>query len=357
MMKPLSAYPTPPLFDASSLLPWHNSQEAVVTFLINQNPPASRQLLQAFKHSVGSRGKLIRPTLGLLMLEALSGDSSQQLSEADPRIQLVAVSELIHLATLLHDDVLDEADTRRGKPTVRFTLGNHTAILAGDFLLAKASGILADLGNLEIVRIYSNVLAALCDGELLQHELCFDATASTWERYQQKNHGKTGSLFAATLESVGRWLGYPNEACLQLHAAGLDFGMAFQLTDDLLDYSIDAATLGKPVLDDARHGIVNAPLLFALEESPELDGILQGVFTLAQAVEGDTTYTTDALETACQQLKQGLLQTQTLEKTKALASDYTEKALTTLKSLLPDRHSPAFEVLAQLMRANTQRQS
>lgn len=359
-----SSVPLPSANQVSdALAPWQPSQAAVLNAMASLAPPQAQQLMQAFQQSVTTKGKLIRPTLALLMLEALTHQPTCQLSAEDARVRLASVSELIHLATLLHDDVLDEADTRRGKPTVRFSLGNHTAILAGDFLLAKASQTLASLGHLEIVRIYSDVLAYLCDGELLQHELCFNREASTWERYEQKNNGKTGSLFAATLEAVGQWVGVAPEALTALHQSGLEFGMAFQLMDDVLDYTTDAATLGKPVLDDARHGIINAPLLFALEEAPTLVGdALQALFEAAQAQQPQTQpqmqpqvpYPTEAL---AQQLKTALLQTQALARTQTLAFELTQQALNRLASLLTPQaqQSRAFTALCHVMLANVQR--
>ena len=239
---------------------------AVRQSLLSVAPPESQVLAGTVAQSLDSGGKYLRPVITLLAGMAC-GMADERLSE------VAAVSEIIHIATLLHDDVLDESELRRGRQTIRAQLGNKISVLSGDYLLAQASLKLSKLGNTRLVAIYAQVLADLCDGEVTQMTTSFALDSlnspqdleSAWASYYHKTHCKTASLFAAGCEAAGVVNGLPEEQIQHLRSYGRDFGIVFQIVDDLLDYTSSAEEMGKPVLDDLRNGIINAPVLLALE--------------------------------------------------------------------------------------------
>lgn len=229
-------------------------------------PPTSEMLEETVRHSLNSGGKFMRPAIALLCGGA-TGDVNEH------HVEVAAVSEMIHIATLLHDDVLDEADMRRGKETVRNQHGNKVSILSGDFLLAQASLKLSKLGNTRLVAIYAQVLADLCDGEVIQMNNSYHLETpieTLWEQYFRKTYCKTASLFAAACESAAVINQLPEAQIQQLRDYGCHVGNAFQMIDDLLDYTSTAEKMGKPVLDDLRNGHLNAPILLALNDNSPL---------------------------------------------------------------------------------------
>ncbi|MEB3287035.1 MAG: polyprenyl synthetase family protein [Vampirovibrionales bacterium] len=246
--------------------------DAVKTSLKAIIPPQTDILADSISGSLNSGGKYLRPAITLLSGKALSeSNSASKTTDANLKMRhlsdVAAVSEMIHVATLLHDDVLDEADLRRGKTTIRAALGNKISVLSGDYLLAQASLKLAQLGNTRLVSIYAQVLADLCDGEVAQMTGSYDLASpieQLWERYRHKTYCKTASLFAAGCEAAGVVYGLCENDIQALRNFGTQFGMAFQVADDLLDYTSSEETMGKPVLGDLRHGLLNAPILLAL---------------------------------------------------------------------------------------------
>jgi all-trans-nonaprenyl-diphosphate synthase len=223
-------------------------------------PPESMLLSESVAYSLSSGGKYLRPLLTLLCGKALSPQTSLQ---AAMLVETAAVAEMIHVATLLHDDVIDQSDMRRGRQTVSKKWGNRVAILSGDYLLAQASIKLSKLNQNRLVSIFSYVLADLCDGEVEQLHTSFTVEPS-WESYYKKNICKTASLFSAGCESAGVIQQLPEENIQALKQFGHHFGLAFQIMDDLLDYTAQAETLGKPVFEDLKNGLLTAPVLLAL---------------------------------------------------------------------------------------------
>jgi len=294
-------------------------------------PPESQLLAQTVKHALFSGGKFLRPVVTLLMGGA-TGRSDTAL------IEVAAVSEMIHIATLLHDDVLDEADLRRGKKTVRQQWGNHVSVLSGDYLLAQASLKLATVGHIRLVAIYSRVLADLCDGEVEQIRNSYhldlsskESVEAMWQGYYHKTLCKTASLFSAGCESAAVLNGLAEEEVEQLKAYGRDFGIAFQIVDDLLDYTSSEEEMGKPVMDDLRNGILNAPILLALE-SPTLDTTEKDSLVSAIQSMFDASEVSDNQETVVV-IKQALEKTQAIERTQALADEYICQALKSIDFL------------------------
>ncbi|MCL7026351.1 hypothetical protein MKW94_005437 [Papaver nudicaule] len=224
---------------------------------------------------LGVEGKRLRPTVLLLMASALNGSlpgsvAANVSNELRRRQQLIAeITEMMHVATLLHDDVLDDADTRRGVPSVNYCMGNKLSVLAGDFLLSRALVALGSLNNTEIVILISTVLENLVTGEIMQMASTSEQRCSM-DQYMKKTYNKTASLIANSCKSIALLAEKSNEVAVLCYDYGRNLGLAFQLTDDILDFTGTLASLGKPPLSDISHGIITAPILFAIEEFPQL---------------------------------------------------------------------------------------
>lgn len=204
----------------------------------------------------GAGGKRVRPLLVLLSGGILGADKGALLDAA-------AACEMIHMATLVHDDVMDESDVRRGKFTVNRLWGNRTAVLAGDYLFAKALEVISRLANPRVNGILMGMAREVCDGEIQQMTDAFNADV-TEESYMDRIRKKTASFLAASC-AVGAVLGGAGERAENaLSAYGLDLGLAFQVVDDMLDFEGTEARIGKPVGHDIQQGIVTLPVIFAL---------------------------------------------------------------------------------------------
>lgn len=217
---------------------------------------ASPMAREVIMHLAESGGKRVRPMLSLLSAAHFSSDLK-------PAIPVAIASELIHMATLVHDDVIDRAETRRGRKTVNHIWGNHVSVLAGDALLAKALMILVDHTTLEIVRIMSDMIYRMCEGEIAQQATLRDIYQED-EQYFDRIEKKTALFFAACCKSGALVGGADFEQAEAMWTYGRHLGMAFQVVDDLLDMNADASVLGKPVGNDLRSGILTLPVLHSL---------------------------------------------------------------------------------------------
>ncbi|KAL5540315.1 hypothetical protein UlMin_045060 [Ulmus minor] len=235
---------------------------------------------------MGVEGKRFRPTVLLLMSTALHvaipeppkalGDTLT--TNLRTRQQTIAeITEMVHVASLLHDDVLDDADTRRGIGSLNFVMGNKVAVLAGDFLLSRACVALAALKNNEVVALLSKSVEDLVTGETMQMTTTSDQRCSM-DYYMQKTYYKTASLISNSCKSVALLAGQTAEVALLAFEYGKNLGLAYQLIDDVLDFTGTSASLGKGSLSDIRHGIVTAPILFAMEEFPQLRAVVEQGF-------------------------------------------------------------------------------
>ncbi|MBD2524601.1 solanesyl diphosphate synthase [Nostoc sp. FACHB-133] len=230
-------------------------------------------LFAAAEHLFGAGGKRIRPAIVLLISRATMLEQ-----DITPRHRRLAeITEMIHTASLVHDDVVDESDVRRGVPTVHSLFGNRIAILAGDFLFAQSSWYLANLDNLEVVKLLSEVIMDLATGEIQQGLNRFDAGISI-ETYLQKSYYKTASLIANSSKAAGLLSEVSRETVEHLYSYGRHFGIAFQIVDDILDFTSTTDTLGKPVGSDLKSGNLTAPVLFALAEKPSLEVLIEREF-------------------------------------------------------------------------------
>ncbi|MBC1238405.1 prenyltransferase [Nostoc linckia z18] len=235
-------------------------------------------LFAAAEHLFGAGGKRIRPAIVLLISRATMLEQ-----EITPRHRRLAeITEMIHTASLVHDDVVDESDMRRGVSTVHSLFGNRIAILAGDFLFAQSSWYLANLDNLEVVKLLSEVIMDLATGEIQQGLNRFDANTSI-ETYLQKSYYKTASLIANSSKAAALLSEVSRETVEHMYSYGRHLGIAFQIVDDILDFTSTTDTLGKPVASDLKSGHLTAPVLFALAEKPYLEVLIEREF----AQEGD----------------------------------------------------------------------
>ena len=199
-----------------------------------------------------------------------------------PQRRLAEITELIHTASLLHDDVIDEANTRRSGPSANIAFGNKMAVLAGDFLLGRASVALARLRDAEVVELLATVIANLVEGEFMQlKNTTLDSTATdpvwvedTLSYYLRKTYLKSASLISKSCRASAVLGHCSTEVVDAAYAYGKNLGMAFQLVDDLLDYTVSTDELGKPAAADIALGLVTAPMLFAWKEHEELGPLI-----------------------------------------------------------------------------------
>jgi all-trans-nonaprenyl-diphosphate synthase len=227
-------------------------------------------LFAAAEHLFQAGGKRIRPAIVFLISRALGSD--REIPATHQR--LAEITEMIHTASLFHDDVVDEASLRRGLPTVHSLFGNRVAIQAGDFLFAQASWYLANLNNLEVVKLLSEVIKDFAEGEIQQGMNAFDAT-QTLDSYLQKSYYKTASLLANSAKAVGVLNQSSPLVQDNLYHYGRALGLAFQIVDDILDFTSSEEALGKPAFSDLRSGNLTAPVLFAMEEKPYLNVLIE----------------------------------------------------------------------------------
>ncbi len=207
---------------------------------------------------VGAGGKRLRPSLAFLTGIALD-------AEAEATMRVALAVELLHSASLLHDDLIDDADTRRGAKAAFRRYGNVVSVMSGDYMLARVLGILAQQGSSGFTELMSDTAARICEGEVLQFQM---ATLETWDlpTYEAVIDGKTAVLMAAAVEGVGLVAGADAATRSALRTYGMAYGRAFQLRDDYLDLLGDSCTLGKPVGGDLREGKVTLPVLGLIED-------------------------------------------------------------------------------------------
>ena len=228
-------------------------------------------LNSASMHALESPGKRLRTALTLL-----SGKLNHY--RLEKLIPLSVAFEMVHLATLIHDDIVDESMTRRGKPTVNAVWGDKIAILLGDYYFAKTAGLIADINDNRIDHLFSDTVATVCEGTILEMMTAGRADLSL-ETYYEKIKHKTAALLAACSKG-GAIVGEASEQEVKLlHDYGMNMGIAFQIIDDILDYTEDQSTIGKPAGNDLRQGMVTLPLIYALQASSQ-DGQYQKVQAL-----------------------------------------------------------------------------
>jgi geranylgeranyl pyrophosphate synthase len=232
--------------------------------------PDYPQLAAVLQQLLGSGGKRLRPALALIAGRFYPPD-------IDKLVSLAASVELLHTATLVHDDLIDGALLRRGQTTVNARWNIGATVLTGDYLFARAAALAAETDHVRVMSIFANTLMTICSGELRQifdrHALPRIQSEEAWQtaldRYDQRIHAKTASLFSASTEAAAVLGGAPPDQTEALREYGHLLGTGFQIVDDVLDFSGNQETLGKPVGSDLREGIVTLPVLYYLRRHPD----------------------------------------------------------------------------------------
>ena len=214
-------------------------------------------------HLISSGGKRLRPMLTIAAAK-LAG------YKGEGHIRLAATVEFMHTATLLHDDVVDESDFRRGKKAARLLWGNQASVLVGDFLLGQAFRMMVDVGSLPALKILSNASAVIAEGEVMQLAASSNM-ATTEDQYLAIITAKTATLFSAAAEVGGAIAGRPPDEQAAMKSYGKSLGIAFQLVDDALDYGGDSARLGKSVGDDFREGKITLPVILSYRRGDDTE--------------------------------------------------------------------------------------
>ena len=229
----------------------------------------AEHLSNLLKHVFDSKGKRARPVLTLL-----SGGFSE--SNKENVVRMAAAVEMLHIATLVHDDTVDEAKTRRGRVTVSSNWGQHTAVLLGDYIFAASATYVCDTKNVRVIRRFSETIMELSRGELLEMSAAFQPNFDL-DGYLGRIYLKTGSLFSTAGESGAGLSGVGEEYVTALKTFSYKIGMAFQVMDDILDFEGNEETLGKPVGSDLLNGIVTLPVIYA-SENTKLRDLLNSFF-------------------------------------------------------------------------------
>jgi geranylgeranyl pyrophosphate synthase len=222
-------------------------------------------LAQAFLQLLGSGGKRLRPALALAAHGLFPGPVLAE--EQDKIIALAAAVETLHNATLVHDDLIDNALVRRGSTTLNAVWDKGATVLAGDYLFARAAGFAAETQNIRVVQLFADTLRVICEGELRQH-----FSSRQWEQpkdlYYVRIFAKTASLFASATRSGAILAGASEAEEKALCDYGRSLGMAFQIVDDVLDYTGDESVMGKPAGSDLCQGIVTLPFFYYVQSHP-----------------------------------------------------------------------------------------
>ncbi len=236
---------------------------AVNETIINRMHSPVAMIPQLAGHLIASGGKRLRPLLTLASANMVGYEGKRH-------IELAAIVEFIHTATLLHDDVVDESDMRRGQDTANTIWGNKPSVLVGDFLFSRSFQLMVEDGSLKVLKILSTASAVIAEGEVLQLSVANDISTSE-EIYLEVIQAKTAALFAAACEVSGVIAEQGEKAEEALRNYGNYLGIAFQLVDDALDYSAKQADMGKAVGDDFREGKITLPILLAHRRGDETE--------------------------------------------------------------------------------------
>jgi len=251
------------------LQPVENDLDDLILELKNLIGAGHPILQAAAEHLFSAGGKRLRPGIVFLISKAIS----PKFCLTTKHKRLAEITEMIHTASLVHDDVVDEAATRRGVDSVHSRFNTRVAVLAGDFLFALASWLLANLDNVNVVKLLSRVIMDLAEGEIKQKLNRFDS-AQSFSKYINKSYCKTASLIAYSCKAAGVLSGINDAKLTSLYDFGKNIGLAFQVVDDILDFTGNDKQLGKPAVSDLASGYLTAPVLYALEENKQLSVLI-----------------------------------------------------------------------------------
>jgi len=296
------------------------------------------ELGEMSKYYFDGKGKNVRPVIAMIVGNAFNVHcgipENSDIFSKQCRVSLI--SEMIHTASLLHDDVLDKAETRRGKISVNHQWDSSRSVYAGDYILAVASGLMAKIRNEDVLVVLSQVLADLVVGEFQQLQNK-EENSERFQLYLAKTFNKTASLIAYSCKANGLlaslYLTDPKEIQDNANAAyeyGRNVGIAFQLVDDLLDFVSSSEMLGKPAAADLKLGLATAPVLFASKKYPELEDMIARRFNQKGDVEKAFQFVIDS---------------DGLEKTRSLAREHCDLALNSIEMLTESKYKWALASL------------
>ncbi|XP_060068095.1 all trans-polyprenyl-diphosphate synthase PDSS1-like [Ylistrum balloti] len=299
--------------------------------------PQNEELADITQYYFDGKGKAFRPMLVMLMAKALNAHMKKSDSLLQSQREVSMVAEMIHTASLIHDDVIDASDTRRGKPTVDNLWGQRKAILAGDYILSVASVAIAKIRKEEVVYILAQVIEDLVRGEFMQLGSKEDENAR-FNHYLKKTFKKTASLIANTCKAVAVLAECPDDVVELAYQYGRNIGVAFQLIDDLLDFTSCDHVMGKPTAADLRLGLATAPVLFATSHHPELNSMIMRRFSL----EGDV-----------ERAREMVANSNGVEQTRMLAEEHSKEAVYQLSHLAPSTYKDALNNIATVVLTRT----
>lgn len=278
------------------------------------------------------QGKAYRPMIVILIGRAFNRHLGQKVELSEAQKVVAMVAEMIHTSSLVHDDVIDSADTRRGKPSINILYGQRKSILAGDYILSRASQMLARLGNEDILVVLSHILLDLVRGEFMQMSTK-PGENKRFDHYINKSFKKTASLIAHTCKAVTLLSGADETQQQAAFEYGRNLGIAFQLVDDLLDFEASQSELGKPAAADLKLGLATAPVLYASAQFEELDAMISRRFSEP----GDVEKAYDLV-----------MRSDGLAKTKELAKQHVLLALNNIAQLSDSEEKESLITLAEM---------
>lgn len=313
--------------DFTTILQLTAEDMRAVNTLIQRRLYSDVALVNQLSHYIiNSGGKRLRPLLALICARACG-------YEGDRHIDVAAIIEFIHTATLLHDDVVDESDLRRGKETANNVWGNQAAVLVGDFLYSRSFEMMVDVGSMRVMEILASTTNVIAEGEVLQLLNCHDPD-TTEERYMEVIHSKTARLFEAACQLGAVLADKSTDEEQAMARYGMHLGTAFQIVDDMLDYTASSEEMGKNVGDDLAEGKPTLPLIVALRNSSGATAQI-----LRDSIEHGGL---DNLG----QILQAIRDTDALNYTAKLAQQEAQLAIDNLKYLAAGPYRDALEALA-----------
>jgi len=307
----------------------HDDMSAVNNLIYSQINSDVALINQLGIYIVNAGGKRMRPMLTVLAARAFD-------YQGDDHISIAAIIEFIHTATLLHDDVVDESNMRRGRETANALFGNSASVLVGDFLYTRSFQMMTKLGNMKIMDILSDATNIVAEGEVLQLMNCNDPD-TTEESYMEVIYCKTAKLFEAATRLAAVVAGQDEKIEKTMQEYGKYLGTAFQLVDDIMDYTADAKAMGKNVGDDLAEGKPTLPLLYAMKHGNEQQKQL-----IRDAIEHCNGM--DHLDDILAAMKQ----TGALVYTQRKAEQEADKAINALAILPESEHKQALIALAHI---------
>ena len=303
----------------------NEDMEAINRIILDKAVSDVELIPQLAHHLIASGGKRLRPMLALASAKMCG-------YTGNGHIRTASAIEFMHTATLLHDDVVDESDARRGRKTARLIWGNQASVLVGDFLLGQAFRMLVEVGNVQVLKILSNAAAVIAEGEVMQLAAAKN-TSTTEDEYLAIINAKTAALFLAAAEVGAALANRPADEQAAMRSYGKNLGLAFQLVDDALDYSGDSRKLGKSVGDDFREGKITLPLILSFRRGNDTERAFWNR-TIVEGGIGD-----DDLDQAIALMKKHKALEATLERARA----YGSIARDALAIFPPSAHKAAME--------------